>query len=214
MAMCRIVSKAGNAGLAYHQILQTTVLASSTQAVIILQHSRWPAPPDSKRTARTAHIILQGVAGIACLAALVDGAMRAGDRGADQFWKAPHVRANIVTMAMFILQAVFGISMVFSTRLFGGQRKAKHSYKYHRICGYATLTAMWTTGALGVHAVLQQEGAQALNSRYEWHAVPRGTWVAAGAMLALGVVFGIDVRKIGLHRSAQVKKGTFARAWP
>ena len=52
---------------------------------------------------------------------------------------------GIVTSIVILLQALVGITMWATPKLYGGEDKAKSIWKYHRWSGYAVLTLMLAT---------------------------------------------------------------------
>jgi len=58
---------------------------------------------------------------------------------------SPHAYMGIVTSIVILLQALVGITMWATPKLYGGEDKAKSIWKYHRWSGYAVLTLMLAT---------------------------------------------------------------------
>ncbi|KAI8326099.1 hypothetical protein GQ54DRAFT_307834 [Martensiomyces pterosporus] len=179
----------------WHPILMATALLITTEATVILQHAHWPTPPHSRRPSRTCHMVLQCVAMASGIGGIIAGAYKHRSSGSPSHLASAHAQLGLLAVLMLLAQALFGMNMSFSARIFGWRGNGKRWYKHHRALGYLTLIALWTSAWLGIHTRWSQSsgdtGGSTNPETSEW------TWLAIFASLILGILLAVDTGKLG-----------------
>ncbi|KAN0124367.1 hypothetical protein V8E52_002016 [Russula decolorans] len=136
----------GLSWFAFHPTLNTLAVSCFTIGILTLQPT---SQPKTKAEGLWRHQIINST-GLLCIA-LGSSAMFTykASHGAPHFttW---HATFGLITISLLIVQFLLGAGSVwFGGVAFGGGRKAKLVWKYHRLIGYLALLSLVTTVHLG-----------------------------------------------------------------
>ncbi|SCV67218.1 BQ2448_5864 [Microbotryum intermedium] len=169
----------------YHPALQSLAILFFAEGVLLLQ------PPPSNNSVKRKGLQLHQVFQYTALPLILAGASAIiynKSIHTAQHATTWHARFGLATLALILLQIVFGAVVVYSplVQVFGGEGKAKRLWK---MSGYATLTLLLLTPLLA----LESTWVQSNSSSFERVLIGSGLGLAG-----LGVFLRIQKSKLGL----------------
>ena len=109
---------------------------------------------------------------------------------AGEHFVSVHAILGLISYCLFVVQAIVGITQYYTPELYGGVRKAKAVWKYHRMSGYVLLVL-----ALATICAATQTGFNINVLHMQLWAV-----ITASVITLVGVVPRIKLQKLGLKK--------------
>lgn len=105
---------------------------------------------------------------------------------------SPHAYLGVITLALLVLQYLFGFTIWAVPAIYGGEDAAKRLWKYHRWVGYAALLLLLVT----VAAAVETDYTKSVLHIRLWLVI------VAEVLILLGVFPRVHLRKLGLKAPA------------
>ncbi|KAL2185129.1 hypothetical protein L209DRAFT_756114 [Thermothelomyces heterothallicus CBS 203.75] len=168
-----------------HPLLQSLGVYTVIQAILILQPTN---TPHTKLLGQRAHFRMH----ILSLSLFVAGTTIIEINKATNHlahFHSPHACLGVITLALLLLQYLFGLTIWAVPALYGGEDPAKRLWKYHRWAGYAALLLLLAT----VAAAVETDYTESVLRIRLWAVL------VAEALIVAGVFPRVHLRKLGLR---------------
>ncbi|KAL2129408.1 hypothetical protein VTI74DRAFT_7836 [Chaetomium olivicolor] len=169
-----------------HPILQSLGLFTVLQAILLLQPT---TTPETKLPAQRGHFALHllSFSLFAAGTTVIETNKRVNRM---PHFHSPHAYLGVATVALLVLQYLFGLTIWAVPRVWGGDARARSMWKYHRWAGY------------GVLGMLLGTVVAAVETDYVRDVLRVRLWVVlvAEGLIVAGVVPRVHLRKLGIVR--------------
>ncbi|KJZ80290.1 hypothetical protein HIM_00140 [Hirsutella minnesotensis 3608] len=170
-----------------HPLLQSAAVLTLIQSVLALQPTN---TPDQKRLGQRVHASLNLVAFLLLVAGVtVIEYNKFASHG--PHFHSVHGYLGVIASILLLLQYLVGFTMWATPALYGGERRARAVWKYHRYSGYFVLLFLLATVC------------SATQTTYNFKVLDIKLWatILASVLVVLGVFPRIQKQKLGLGSS-------------
>ncbi|KAK4243737.1 hypothetical protein C7999DRAFT_44490 [Corynascus novoguineensis] len=171
-----------------HPLLQSLGVYTVLQAILILQPTN---TPHTKFLGQRAHFFMHILSLSLFIAGTTIIEVNKSVNGLAHFHSA-HAYLGATTLALLLLQYLFGFTIWAVPAVWGGEDAAKRLWKYHRWVGYAALLLLLAT----VAAAVETDYVRAALRIRLWAVL------VAEALIVAGVFPRVHLRKLGLEGSS------------